>query len=48
MNMKNGARFNVRKHREIKDSEKYITLEIDLYFGSLDKMKITSSKPKDN
>ena len=31
---------------EIKDGEKYITLEIPLNFGSLDMMKITSSEPK--
>ena len=34
------------KHREIKNGEKYITLEISLNFGSLDRMKITSSEPK--
>ena len=47
MNMKNVGRQNVRKHREIKDSDKYITLYILLKFGSLDKMIITSSEPKD-
>ena len=31
---------------DIKDGKKYITLDISLYFGSLDKMKITSSDPK--
>ena len=38
----------MKKHRGIKDSDKYITLDISLKFGSLDKMKITSSYPKDN
>ena len=28
VNMKNCGCFNVRKHREIKGSEKYVTLEI--------------------
>ena len=41
--MKNCDRYNVRKHKEIKNGEKYITLDISLGFGSLDKMKITSS-----
>ena len=45
VNMKNYGHHNVRKHREIKDGERYITLEISLKFGSLDKMKITSSDP---
>ena len=44
--MKNCGRCDVRKHREIKDSDKYITLDISLKFGSLDKMRITSSYPK--
>ena len=34
---------NVRKHREINDSDKFVTLDISLKFDSLDKMKITSS-----
>ena len=33
---------------EIKDSDRYVTLEILLKFGSLNKMRITSSDPKDN
>ena len=48
MNMKKYGCCNVRKHREIKSGEKYITFDILLKFGSLDKMKITSSEPKDN
>ena len=39
---------NVRKHIDIKGSYKDITLDILLKFGSLDKMRITSSEPKDN
>ena len=34
-NMKNCGRPNVRKHRYIKDSDKYNTLDISLKFGSL-------------
>ena len=48
VNMKNCGRGNVRKHREIKGSDKYVTLDISLKFFSLDKMRITSSDPKDN
>ena len=44
--MKNYGHRNVRKNRDIKDGEMYITLDISLNFGSLDKMKITSSEPK--
>ena len=46
VNMKDCGCRNIRKHREIKYGEKYITLEISLDFGSLDKMKIPSSEPK--
>ena len=45
--MKNCGCRNVMKHREIKNGEKYITLDISLKFGSMDNMKITSSEPKD-
>ena len=45
--MKNCRRHNVRKHIEIKNGEKYMTLKISLKFGTLDKIKITSSEPKD-
>ena len=48
VNMKNCGRCNVMKHRDIKCSDKYVTLYIPLKFGSLDKMIITSSEPKDN
>ena len=46
--MKNCGRINVRKQREIKVSDKYVTLDISLKFGSLNKMGITSSETKDN
>ena len=46
VNTKNCDCRNVRKHREIKNGEKYITLNISLKFGSLEKMKITSPEPK--
>ena len=48
VNMKNCGCSNVRKHREIKSSDKYVTLYISLKFDSLDKMIITSSESKDN
>ena len=44
--MKKCGRHNIRKHREIKNGEKYATLEISLRFFSLDKIKITSSEQK--
>ena len=46
LSMKIYGRCNVRKHREIKYGEKYIALDISLDFGSLYKIKITSSEPK--
>ena len=46
VNMKNCGRCNVRKHKEIKGSDNYVTLEILSKFDSLDKMKITSSESK--
>ena len=48
VNMKSFGRCNVRKHKEIKGSYKYVTLDISLMFGSMDKMRIISSEPKDN
>ena len=47
-NMNNCGHNNVRRHREIKGSDKYVTLEISLKFSSMDKMRITSSEPEDN
>ena len=46
VNMKNCVCHNVRNHRDIRNGDKYITLEIYLNFGSLNKMKLTSSEPK--
>ena len=46
VNMNNCGCYNVSKHRYIKGSDKYITLEILLKFGSMDKMRITYSDPK--
>ena len=48
VNMKNCACRNVRKHREIKGSDRYVTLDITLKFYSPDKMKIISSDSEDN
>ena len=44
--MKNCGRRNVRKHKEIKGSDKYFTLDISLKFDKLDKTKIKSSESK--
>ena len=44
--MKNCGRHNIRKHKDIKGSEKYVTLDILLKFGNMDKMKTTSSESK--
>ena len=44
--MKNCGRRNVSKHRDIKNGEKYTTLDILLKFGSMDKMEITNPDPK--
>ena len=46
VNMKNCGRHNVRKHKEIKGSDKYITLDISSKFDSMYKMKTTSSESK--
>ena len=46
--MKNCGRRNVRKQREIKGNEEYVTLDISLNFDNLDKMKITSLYSKHN
>ena len=46
MNIQNCGRHNVRKNREIKGSDNYVTLDISLKFDNLNKMKITSSESK--
>ena len=40
VNMENCGRQNVRKHKEIKGSEKYATSDMTLKFDNMDKMKI--------
>ena len=47
VNMKNCGRRNFRRHREIRVSDKYVTLDISLKFDSMEKMKITSSESKE-
>ena len=44
VNMNNCSRRKVRKHKEIKDSEKIFTLDISAKFDSLNKMETTSSE----
>ena len=46
VDMKNVGRRNVKKHKEIRGSDKYVTLDISSKFDSMDKMKITSSESK--
>ena len=47
VNMKNCGRPKIRKHRNIKGSYKYVTLEISLKIDSMDKMIITFSESKE-
>ena len=47
VNMKNCGCRKVRKHQEIKGSDKTVTLDISLKFDSLNKMKTTSSESKE-
>ena len=44
--MKHFGRCNVRKHKEIKGSDKYVTLVISLKFDNMDEIKITSLESK--
>ena len=46
VNMKNCGGQNVRKHKEIRGSDKYVTLDFSSKFDSLDKMQITPSESK--
>ena len=48
VSMKNDGCCNVRKNREIKGSDKYVTLDISLKSDSLKNMNIISSQSKDN
>ena len=45
-NMKNCGRRKVRKHKEIKGSDKIFTLNVSKKFDSLNKMETTSSESK--
>ena len=45
--MKICGRRKVRKHKEIKGSDKYVTLDISAKFDSLNKMETTSSDSKE-
>ena len=47
VNTKNCGCRSVRKKREIRGSDKYVTLDISLKFDSLYKMKIKSSESKE-
>ena len=44
--MKNGGRRKVREHKEIKGSDKPVTLDISSKFDSLNKMKTISLESK--
>ena len=46
VNMKNGGRHKVRKHKEVKGSDKIVTLNISAKFDSLNKMETKSSYSK--
>ena len=46
VNMKTFGRRKVRKHKGIKGSDKYVTLDISSKFDCLYKMKTTSSESK--
>ena len=47
VNMKNCGRRKVRIHKEIKDSDKILALDISSKFDSLNKMETTSSESKE-
>ena len=44
--MKSCGRRNVRKHRDIKNGEKYILLDISSKIDYMDKREVTSSESK--
>ena len=46
VNMKNCGRRNVRKHKEIKGSDKFVTLDISSKFDNMNKIKTSSSESK--
>ena len=47
VNMKNCGCCKVRKHKDIKDSDKIVTLDISEKFYSLNNMEIKSSESKE-
>ena len=47
VNMKNCGRRKFRKHKEIKDSDKIVALDISVKCDSLNKMETTSSESKE-
>ena len=47
VNMKTCGRRKVKKHKDIKGSDKYVTLDISSKFDSLDKIKMTSLESKE-
>ena len=47
VNMKNCGCRKVRKHKEIKDIDKIVTLDISANFDSLNNMETTSSESKE-
>ena len=46
VNMKNCGRRKVRKHKDIKSSDKIVTLNVPFNFDSLNNMETTSSESK--
>ena len=48
LKMKNCGRHNLRKYRDIKGSDKYVSLDVLLKYDSMYKTKIISSESKDN
>ena len=46
VNMKNCGRCKFRKHKEIKGSDKIVTLNVSAKFDSLNKIETTSSESK--
>ena len=47
VNMKNCGRRKVMKHKEIKDSDNIVTLDISAKFDNLNNMETTSSESKE-
>ena len=46
VNIKNCGHRNVKRHKEIKGSDRYFILDISWKFDKLEKIKITSSESK--